>query len=436
MNVNKIENDYKNTDIDFVIKYEALQPGQKYPDISISLKNPEINIKNISGLRYDSVYEVASVVYATDFNRDFDIDEEKIKCTIDRPVQYTLSSSIIDNDILKLSIETECIENNELKRYIVFYFYPIHIREYILRKYVDTRYKIFNSNIYNDIEILCTIVKCGHIGTPKEYIIMKDGIDYSKDCKDTVCDFPNKITDHLYLGSMCSRHPNILKLLNIKLVITFADEIDSYTKEYTDKLGIRNIQYKLKDLFNLSKDDIVKNVDLFKNHVPNAYINIENAIRENNNVLVHCRMGISRSASLVIFYIMRKMNLNYYQAEKYVRSRRIIINPNQGFVSVLTNTDAISHINSVIDKTYNPKLQTRPRSVTETERCTRSTLPSIRPLSTRQRSVTETERTEQPILTRPRSVTETTISDDILIQRDRQSRREMLLRGTTASIHN
>jgi protein-tyrosine phosphatase len=62
---------------------------------------------------------------------------------------------------------------------------------------------------------------------------------------------------------------------------------------------------------------------------------IENIVRKNKNVLVHCYAGVSRSASIVIAYLIIKRHMKYADAIKLVASRRSIINPNPGFVNAL-----------------------------------------------------------------------------------------------------
>ncbi|KAG5878667.1 hypothetical protein JTB14_015600 [Gonioctena quinquepunctata] len=52
-------------------------------------------------------------------------------------------------------------------------------------------------------------------------------------------------------------------------------------------------------------------------------------------VLVHCYFGVSRSASIVIAHIMKKYQINYYQAFERVKVKRKIVSPNKGFVSQL-----------------------------------------------------------------------------------------------------
>jgi len=57
--------------------------------------------------------------------------------------------------------------------------------------------------------------------------------------------------------------------------------------------------------------------------------------RSKGNVLVHCASGVSRSATIVIAYLMKKNKWKYQEALEYVRKRRNIIEPNEGFVKQL-----------------------------------------------------------------------------------------------------
>ena len=54
-----------------------------------------------------------------------------------------------------------------------------------------------------------------------------------------------------------------------------------------------------------------------------------------SNVLCHCLAGVSRSATMVIAYLMKKNNWKYDKALEYVREKRAIVYPNQGFVRQL-----------------------------------------------------------------------------------------------------
>eukprot|EP01132_Coremiostelium_polycephalum_P010970 gene10970-13440_t len=54
--------------------------------------------------------------------------------------------------------------------------------------------------------------------------------------------------------------------------------------------------------------------------------------REEGAVLVHCFAGMSRSASICIAYMMKKLNISYEDAHGLLLERRPIIYPNSGFV--------------------------------------------------------------------------------------------------------
>lgn len=53
--------------------------------------------------------------------------------------------------------------------------------------------------------------------------------------------------------------------------------------------------------------------------------------RNAGGCLVHCYFGVSRSATLVIAYIMRKYSLNFEQALRKVKEKRACVGPNPGF---------------------------------------------------------------------------------------------------------
>ena len=48
-------------------------------------------------------------------------------------------------------------------------------------------------------------------------------------------------------------------------------------------------------------------------------------------VLVHCQMGISRSGSTTISYLMREYGMSLSEATSFVKSRRSCVKPNTGF---------------------------------------------------------------------------------------------------------
>lgn len=66
--------------------------------------------------------------------------------------------------------------------------------------------------------------------------------------------------------------------------------------------------------------------------LPEACKFIDDARKNNDGgVLVHCQKGISRSAALVIAYVMQDSMMNYAQALQFVRGGRSKVWPNEGF---------------------------------------------------------------------------------------------------------
>lgn len=63
---------------------------------------------------------------------------------------------------------------------------------------------------------------------------------------------------------------------------------------------------------------------------------IDEAIKNNGKILVHCSYGISRSATIIIAYFIWK-GYSFEKAYNLVKSKREIINPNESFMIQLKN---------------------------------------------------------------------------------------------------
>ena len=69
----------------------------------------------------------------------------------------------------------------------------------------------------------------------------------------------------------------------------------------------------------------------------------EKQTKKKNRVLVHCRAGVSRSATITIAYLMKRNDWTFEKSIEYVRERRVFISPNYGFVECLQAFDKILH---------------------------------------------------------------------------------------------
>jgi predicted protein tyrosine phosphatase len=127
-----------------------------------------------------------------------------------------------------------------------------------------------------------------------------------------------QIVDHLYLGgkrNVC----NMVELISFKieLIINVANEVENKFYEFFDY-----VKFPWNDFpeFNILE------------HLDSIVDRVYQAISDGQNVLVHCRMGLSRSVSVVIAYLMKYENKSYDDAYDFVKSKNKLICPNDGFV--------------------------------------------------------------------------------------------------------
>jgi Leucine-rich repeat (LRR) protein len=145
---------------------------------------------------------------------------------------------------------------------------------------------------------------------------------------------PDKIIDGIYLGSArCIENVTAMEELEkrkISHVLSIGKEIVMNLDKYPEKLK-NDFNHKTYDIADSPHEDIVTIFREIKSFMDTA--------REEGGCLVHCVAGISRSASVVIAYIMQLENMTYDQAEKFVRSKRPCVKPNDGFETQLKDLE-------------------------------------------------------------------------------------------------
>lgn len=114
------------------------------------------------------------------------------------------------------------------------------------------------------------------------------------------------------------------------------------------------------DYFNVRVYDDDK-TDLLK-HWDNTFRYIQRAKLEGSKVLVHCKMGISRSASVVIAYAMKQYNWEFSQAISHVKEKRNCIKPNKNFVAQLETYQGILDAMKNKEKLQRSKSETNLKS--------------------------------------------------------------------------
>ncbi|OBZ81461.1 Dual specificity protein phosphatase PPS1 [Choanephora cucurbitarum] len=132
--------------------------------------------------------------------------------------------------------------------------------------------------------------------------------------------FPSRVLPFLYLGNLNhATNPDMLKALNITHVIGVGEKADLSLDDF-----------KVLYLDNLYDDGI----DSIRSRLATVEDFIENARLTKGICLIHCRVGVSRSAAITICYSMKYLSCSLIEAYSFVRARRlnVIIQPNLKFM--------------------------------------------------------------------------------------------------------
>jgi atypical dual specificity phosphatase len=125
-----------------------------------------------------------------------------------------------------------------------------------------------------------------------------------------------KITDNLYLSSFIGATENNIAKNQISCVITVCQEVP--------KFSIKNVESIKLDVLDKPNESLVKYFDFVADKI--------NEVAESGNCcLIHCVAGVSRSATMVIAYLMKHKKMSLRDAHSLVKSKRPFIRPNMGF---------------------------------------------------------------------------------------------------------
>ena len=127
----------------------------------------------------------------------------------------------------------------------------------------------------------------------------------------------SEIIQNLYLSCIVTaKDEKFMKINKITHILVAAKGLKQYFS------GI--IKYKTLNLTDTPGANISK-------YFIEAIQLIEEVVSSNQNILVHCRGGRSRTATLVIAYIMIKLKMSFEEALSYVQKRHERACPNEGF---------------------------------------------------------------------------------------------------------
>ena len=140
---------------------------------------------------------------------------------------------------------------------------------------------------------------------------------------ETIISSPSLIIDNIYLGSSFNA-ANYNELINnkISVIINVTKDISNfYEKE-------KNIEYYKIPIYDINDESIIDYLENVYNFI------LKN---KNKNILIHCFAGRSRSAAVVLFYLIKKYDFSIDTAYDYLVSKRSLVNMNTSFYDEIKN---------------------------------------------------------------------------------------------------
>ncbi|KAM4745532.1 LOW QUALITY PROTEIN: protein phosphatase Slingshot homolog 1 [Anableps anableps] len=135
------------------------------------------------------------------------------------------------------------------------------------------------------------------------------------------------IFDHVYLGSEWNAsNLEELQETGVGYILNVTREIDNF---FPGTFCYHNIR-----VYDEEATDLLA-------HWNETYNFIMKAKKNDSKCLVHCKMGVSRSASTVIAYAMKEYGWSLEKAYNFVKQKRNITRPNAGFMRQLAEYEGI-----------------------------------------------------------------------------------------------
>ncbi|KAK7979797.1 hypothetical protein PG989_012254 [Apiospora arundinis] len=149
--------------------------------------------------------------------------------------------------------------------------------------------------------------------------------------------FPSRVLDYMYLGNLGhANNPDLLRAMGIGQILSVGEtamwrdgELEAWGPE--NVMVVQGVQDN--------------GIDPLTDEFESCLEFIERGRRNGTATLVHCRVGVSRSATICIAEVMREMHLSLPRAYCFVRARRlnVIIQPHLRFAYELLKWEELMH---------------------------------------------------------------------------------------------
>ena len=139
-----------------------------------------------------------------------------------------------------------------------------------------------------------------------------------------------KIIDGIYLSNLHdAQNLNLIKDNKIKLVIRLSDDVFN-ENIYDNSIIFKNIELE---------DNIFSEKEMI--NTAKKVFNMINSFDE--NILIHCNEGKSRSVSIIIYYLIKQYNYSYDKAYNYIKNIKSDVCPNIAFQNELRKISCLNN---------------------------------------------------------------------------------------------
>ncbi|MEE6473846.1 hypothetical protein FKM82_010191 [Ascaphus truei] len=211
----------------------------------------------------------------------------------------------------------------------------------------------------------------------KEPLVLKGGLSSFKQNHENLCDNSLQLQDYsegggasavpVTLPQSIPTTPDIenAELTPILPFLFLGNEQDAQDLEKMQRMSIGyvvNVTTHLplyhyeKGIFNYKRLPATdSNKQNLRQYFEEAFEFIEEAHQCGKGLLIHCQAGVSRSATIVIAYLMKHTRMTMTDAYKFVKGKRPIISPNLNFMGQLLEFEEDLN-NGITPRILTPKL--------------------------------------------------------------------------------
>ncbi|KAK7949138.1 pps1 dual specificty phosphatase [Apiospora aurea] len=156
--------------------------------------------------------------------------------------------------------------------------------------------------------------------------------------------FPSRVLDYMYLGNLGhANNPDLLRAIGIGQILSVG-ETAMWRDGELEEWGPENVM-----VIQGVQDN---GIDPLTDEFESCLEFIERGRSKGTATLVHCRVGVSRSATICIAEVMRELDMSLPRAYCFVRARRlnVIIQPHLRFAYELLKWEELMHTRRVAEE--------------------------------------------------------------------------------------